>query len=152
MTVPHLNRLGFTARGRHERCRSVDLSFRRARFAAAPGLFPKRPRCAVFKTAARTALLAFVLFRDRWSCTLTGPRCVTYRTPRHAAGLALSPHGHSAVSSRGEANNPDPNILRGRTSRRQSARSRQARECLQLRHGPPAFVRTCNSTFHRLPL
>src|ERR1700686_10181 len=99
MTVPYLNRLGFTARDRPERCRSVDLVFPRACFRTALGIFRKMPRFTVFKTAAPTALLGSVPLQDRWRRTRTGPRCIACLAPRHAGTLAFLSPQHPAASS-----------------------------------------------------
>src|ERR1017187_360778 len=144
MTVPYLNRPGFAARDRHERCRSVDFVFRRACFRTALSIFLKMPRFTVFKTAAPTALLAFVPLQDRWSRTRTEPRCVTCLAPRDAATLVFLSPQHPAANSQAERNNPDPSIFQGRTSQRQSVRSVQAGECARLRNQYPASVRNYN--------
>src|ERR1035441_1903789 len=144
MTVPYLNRLGFTARGRHERCRSVDLFFLRPGFRTPLGVFLKMPQSTAFKTAPPTALLVFVPLQDRRSSTRTGPRCVACLAPRHAATLAFLSPQHPAASSQAERNNPDPNIFQGRTSRRQNVRSVRGGECARLRNHYPASVQNCD--------
>src|ERR1700733_4835890 len=99
MTVPSLNRLGsphgtFTS--------DADLSvsfFEEPASRTALGIFLELPRFIVFKTAAPTALLAFVPLQDRWSRTRTGPRCVICLIPRHVATLAFLPPHHPAANT-----------------------------------------------------
>jgi hypothetical protein len=90
------------------------------------------PAFTVFKTALQLRFLRLPL-QDRWSRIRTWPWCATCLPPRHAATLLFLSHQRPAASSQAERNNPDPSIIQGRTSRRQSARivhPENARDCV----------------------